>query len=242
MVKASTWFSRAVAAMGILANIPAVFFSLSLLGSWISLHTSHYPYFHYGYFRAALPWFASSTLAISAAAMTMFRRTSNILLPVFSFGVGLVGVIFLPNTGPRFELQEATTKLLGHADHSLSDWDDSHGKFPLDERELREALTARPLQEPAIFYQDGRPIAYDVRVVTNANAPASQPIPTKPGTLVYAISSDGKEYWLTITTLRAPVGGLVVMHRVEGDYQRENIFIMNRKHHNPGDGYQSFIE
>jgi hypothetical protein len=96
VVKASTWFSLALAAMGILANIPAAFFSFSLLGSWISLHISHDPYFHYGYFRAALPGLAGSTLGISTAAMTMFRRSSNILLPVFSFGAGLVGVILLP--------------------------------------------------------------------------------------------------------------------------------------------------
>jgi hypothetical protein len=238
MLKAS-WFSLVLAGIGIVANIPALLCSLSLLRNWIALQTSHDPYFHYGYFSVAVPWLAASTLGISIAAIGIVRRRSNIFLQVFSLAIGLVGVFLLPNIGPRYDLQEAATKILGHADQSLSDWDDTHGTFPSDERELRDALATHPLHEGAIFYEDGKPLTYDVRLIANADAPALEPIPSKPGTLVYAVSSDSKEFWLTISTLQTPVGGAVVILRRA---QRGSAFVANRKHHNPGERYQSFFE
>ena len=84
--------------------------------------------------------------------------------------------------------------LLGHADHSLSDWDETHSRFPSDEQELREALAIRPLREPAVFFVGSHAIPYDTRIVTNAIGPALEPVPPKPGTIVYAVTSDQKEY------------------------------------------------
>jgi hypothetical protein len=214
----------------------------SLLGSYISLRVSGAPYYYYGYLTHAVFWLLVSALGIATAGITIWRRSSYDFFPVLSLIVGVVCLIVLPNAGPRLNLAEATTKLLGHADHSLSDWDESHGRFPSNERESREALALRPLHEPAIFFRNGNPIPYDVRVVTNAVGPVFEPLPPDPGTVIYAVSSDQKEYWLVVTTLRNPVGGPVVVHHVASDYGPGEALVMNRKHHNPGERYQPFIE
>jgi hypothetical protein len=62
------------------------------------------------------------------------------------------------------------------------------------------------------------------------------------GTIIYAVASDHKEYWLTITSLRNPGGGPVTLEHVAGLFELEPIWVMRRKHHNPGEGYQPFLE
>jgi hypothetical protein len=151
-------------------------------------------------------------------------------------------MVTLPDVGPRLDMAGGVQKLLGHADHSLSDWDEAHGRFPSDEEELRMALSIRPLRESAIFFLHGHPIPYDVRVRADATGPSLETAPSNPGTIIYAVTSDHKEYWLTITSLRNPAGGPVTLEHVAGLFEMEPIWVMHRKHHNPGEGYQSFIE
>jgi hypothetical protein len=59
---------------------------------------------------------------------------------------------------------------------------------------------------------------------------------------VYAVAPDFTEYWLTITTLRNPVGGPVAFHHVASDYERGRAWVMNRTHHKHGNGYKPYIE
>lgn len=242
MKRAPRWLALIVAVLGILANLPGMILGGSLLGSYIRLRVSGAPYFKYEYLPHAVLWLLVSALGIAAAGVTIWRRSSYDFFPVFSLIVGFVCLIVLPNASPRFDQAEATTKLLGHADHSLSDWDESHGMFPSNERELREALALRPLREHAIFFRNGNPIPYDVRVITNAVGPVLEPLPPDPGTVIYAVSSDQKEYWLVVTTLRNPVGGPVLVHHAASDYDAGEALVMNRKHHSPGERYQPFIE
>ena len=148
----------------------------------------------------------------------------------------------LPNVGPQFSMAEANQNILGHADHSLSDWDEAHGKFPASEEELRRALALRPLQESAIYFQHGKPIPYDVRIVANATGPSLGAVPPNPGTIVYSVSSDYTNYWLTMTTIRNPAGGPVAWEHVAGLFELEPIWVMHRKHHSAGEGYYPFIE
>jgi hypothetical protein len=56
------------------------------------------------------------------------------------------------------------------------------------------------------------------------------------------VTPDYKEYWLTVTSLRNPVGGPVTLEHIAGLFELEPIWVMHRKHHNVGDGYQPFIE
>ena len=183
-----------------------------------------------------------SGLGLGLAARAIWKKSFCVIVSVASLFLGLGGALILPDVGPQIEMAGANQRILGHADHSLSDWDEAHARFPSSEKELREAFAVRPLQEPAIYFQQGKPIPYDVRIVTNAAGPSVGAVPPNPGTVVYAVSSDHKDYWLTMTTLRNPAGGPVAWEHIAGGFDREPIWVMHRKHHNPGEGYQPFIE
>ena len=49
------------------------------------------------------------------------------------------------------------------------------------------------------------------------------------------------DYWLTMTTLRDPAAGPVAWEHVAA-VSSEPIWVMHRKHHTHGEGYQPFIE
>jgi hypothetical protein len=185
---------------------------------------------------------AAFRIGIRTGGASDLGKDFCLLASIASFFLGLGCALTLPNVGPRLEMAGANQEILGHADHCLSDWDEAHGKFPSSEGELRRALAVRPLKEAAIYFQQGKPISYDVRIEPNASGPSLEAVPPNPGTIIYAVSSDYKVYWLTITTIRYPAGGPVELEHVAGDFDREPISVMHRKHHNPGEGYYPFIE
>jgi len=240
--RALRWVAVFIAALGALADIPALVAGCSLLRDWARLHTSGGPYFKWHYLLAASIFLLLSGLGLGMAARAIRKERFSLVVSLVSFFLGVVCMITLPDVGPRLEMASAVQRLLGHADHSLSDWDEAHGRFPSNEEELRSALSSRPLREPAVFFFAGNPIPYDVRITTGATGPSPEAVPSNPGTIIYAVAKDSKEYWLTITSLRNPVGGPVTLEHVAGLVEREPIWVMHRKHHNPGEGYQPFIE
>lgn len=240
--KALRWTAIFIAGVGALANLPALVAGFSLLGDWIRLHTWDGPYFKWHYLSTALIVLLLSGFGLGIAARAMRRERFCVLASVASFLLGIGCMVILPDVGPRIDMADAVQRLLGHADHSLSDWDEAHGRFPSDEEELRTALSGRPLRESAIFFVHGNPIPYDVRIRTDATGPSLETVPSNPGTVIYAVTSDYKEYWLTITSLRNPVGGPVTLEHIAGLFDLEPIWVMHRKHHNRGEGYYPFIE
>jgi hypothetical protein len=236
------WSAVVIAGIGALTNLPATLTGFLFLGNWIHLHTFVGPYFQWGYLATAMACLLFSGLGLAMAARAIWRRSFCVLASVVSLTIGLAGALELPEVGPRLDMANATQRLLGHADHSLSDWDETQSSFPSDEQGLREALASRPLHEPPVFFVRGKAIPYDVRIIANAIGPDLDTVPPNPGTIVYAVSPDYEEYWLTITTLRDPVGGPVVLEHIAGLYEREPIWVMNRKHHKPGEGYMPYIE
>jgi hypothetical protein len=231
-----------IAGCGALLNLPALVLGFCFLWNWIRVHTSDGPYFQWSYLAAGLVCLLLSGIGLELAARAIWKRDFWAMASVASFFLGLGCMVTLPNVGPRLSMAAANQRILGHADHSLSDWDEVHGKFPSDEEELRKALAVRPLQAPAIYFERGKPISYDVRIVTNATGPSVGAVPPNPGTVVYAVSSDYKYYWLTITTLRNPAGGPVAWEHIAGLFDLEPVWVMHRKHHHPGEGYQPFME
>jgi hypothetical protein len=231
-----------IAGLGALFNLPALVLGLSFLWDWLRVYSSHGPYFRWSYLIVGLVCLLLSGSGLGLAARAIWRKSFCVIASVASLVLGLGCAVILPNVGPQLDMAGANQRFLGLADHSLSDWDEKHGKFPANEEELREALALRPLQEPAIYFQQGKPIPYDVRIVMNAAGPSVGVVPPNPGTVVYAVSPDYKEYWLTMTTLRYPVGGPVTWEHIAGLFDREPIWVMHRRHHNPGEGYQPFIE
>lgn len=231
-----------LAGCGALFNVPALVVGLSFLWMWIQVQTSDSPYFRWSYFVVGLVFVVLSGLGFGLAMPAIRGNRFRIAASVESLFLGLGCVVVLPNVAPHLDMAHANQKILGHADHSLSDWDEAHGQFPNNEDELRKALAVRPLQEPAIYFRRGRPIPYDVQIETNATGPSEGTVPPNPGTMVYAVSSDYKEYWLTMTTLHTPAVGPVVWEHVGGLFDLEPILVGHRKHHKPGDGSQLFIE
>lgn len=231
-----------VAACGVFLNLPALVLGFSFLWNWVRVHTSDGPYFRWSYLGVGLLCLLFSGLGLGLGARAIWKKNFCVMASIASFFLGFGCAVTLPEVGPQLDQASANQKILGHADHSLSDWDEAHGKFPCNEEELRKALARRPLQEPAIYFQKGKPIAYDVQIVTNATGPSAGALPRNPGTVVYAVSSDYKDYWLTMTTMRNPAGGPVAWEHIAGLFDREPIWVMHRKHHNPGEGYYPFIE
>jgi hypothetical protein len=240
--KVLRWTAIVIAGCGAFFNLPSLVFGFRFLWDWVRVHSSDGPYFRWSYLIVGLVCLLLSGLGLGLAARAIWRKSFCVIASVAALFLGLGCAAILPNVGPQLHMAVANQRILGHADHSLSDWDEARGKFPSNEEELREALAVRPLQEPAIYFQQDRPIPYDVRIVTNAIGPSVGPTPPNPGTVVYAVSSDDKDFWLTMTTLRNPAGGPVAWEHIAGLFDREPIWVMHRKHRNPGEGYQPFIE
>lgn len=233
------WTVVVVASIGAFFNLPALVFGFSFVWDWIRVHTSHEPYFQWPYLVTGLVCLLVSGLGLNLAARAIRAKSFCVVASVMSLLLGLASEVVLPNVGPRTDMAGASERVLGHADHSLSDWDEAHGKFPSNEEELRQALAARPLQEPPIYFRQGKSIPYDVKIATNATGAFVGLPPPNPGTIVYAVSADCKDYWLTITTLRDPLGGAVTWEHL---FDPQSVWVMRRKHHNAGEGHQPFIE
>lgn len=242
MSKVLKWLAVVVAVFGTAFNLPALVLGSSFLWTWIRVQTSDGPYFRWPYLVAGLVCMLLSALGLSLAARAVWGKRFRVVLSVASLLLGLGCAVELPEVSPQSAMSEGNLRILGHADHSLSDWDEVHGNFPSNEEDLHKALAVRPLGETAIYLRQGKPIPYDVRIVTNATGPSTVAMPATPGAVVYAVSSDYRDYWLTMTTLTNPGAGPVAWEHALGLPEREPVLVMHRKHHNPGEGYQGFIE
>lgn len=236
--KTLRWIAVVIAVLGALFSLPVLARGLYFLWGWVRVHTSHSPYFQWSYLTTGLICVFVASLGVALATRAIRRKDFYIVASMASLLVGLASEVVLPNVGPEVDMPGASERILGHADHSLSDWDEAHGRFPSSEGELREALARRPLQELPIYFRQGRPVPYDVRILTNATSAFRGLPPPNPGTIVYAVSADYKVYWLTITTLKSPLGGGVTWEHL---FDPQSVWVMRRKHHNPGEG-NAFIE
>ena len=213
-----------------------------LLVDWVRIEAGPVTYFRYGYLAFGIAWTALS-LTGAALAIYGFRRNrpGYWIAALLASAIGLAIAVSLPNLHPPFAIMDLRVKhLIGTADQSLAKWDESHGRFPSSQTELLDALAQRPLSEEAIFFAGSQPMAYEIRFVGDAAGRYEGAMPTRPGVLVYAVRKDFDEYWLTVTTLAAPVGGPVVFYHGPGP--RGDMWIMNRTHHEPGKSQQSFIQ
>jgi hypothetical protein len=184
-------------------------------------------------------------LSLTGAALAIYgfrrNRRGSWIAALLALATGLAIAVSLPNLHPPFAIMDLRVKhLIGAADQSLAKWDESHGRFPSSQTELLDALAQHPLSEEAVFLAGSQPMAYEIKFVGDATERYVGATPTRPGVLVYAVRKDFAEYWLTITTLAAPVGGPVVFYHGPGP--RGDMWVMNRTHHEAGKSQQSFIQ
>ncbi len=236
------WLSCLLGGLGGFLCLAGLHTGITLLADWVRIRAGLVTYFRYGYLDFGIAWTALSLIGV-ALAVYGFRRNSPgyWIAALVASAIGLTIAVSLPNLHPPFAIMDLRVKhLIGTADQSLAKWDESHGRFPNSQTELLDALAQRPLSEETIFFAGSQPIPYEVKFVGNAAGRYEGATPTRPGVLVYAVRKDSGEYWLTVTTLAAPVAGPIVFYHGPGS--RGDMWVMNRTHHEPGKSQQSFIQ
>lgn len=230
----------AIAVVGGLLCLPAFIMGAELIRDWIAIKTNPLMYFQYHYLRSGLLWMGMSCIGLGAMLLSLRKQSARVLGALLAIVVGFVMCITLPDINPSALMVNRVTSLLGHADRSLAAWDDTHGKFPSDEAELLAALNPQ-ISEPGFFYAGSQKYPYAVKTIVNARGPYMGPVPDRPGMLVYAVRADSHEYWITISTLDAPVNGRVVFHHAAGDYKNGELWVINRTHRQDGQPQKGFI-
>jgi hypothetical protein len=210
----------------------------TLLKGFVRIHSEQSYHFDYAYGTQFVLWAAIATLLVGLSAYTFFRRSFYGVLPALAIMGGLVTAHVGADMLPSVFMMSSTTHQLGHAEKALSDWDETHGRFPGNETELREAL-ARVLAEPSHFSWGKTPVVCKVEMVRNAVSASDETTATQPGMLIYAVRQDSAEYWLTVTTLEGPTSSRIVVYGVAGLY---NPMIVHRTHLKPGEGHWPHFE
>jgi hypothetical protein len=140
-------------------------------------------------------------VAISAyaALRTTRSRWPLIALP-FALVIELWAIAAVPNL-PIWNLELAQNlNYLGALEHRLRSWDREHGRFPLTNIELDEAVG--DIAKPSFYRQGRQPIDFQIEFVSNQSAPY-QTTPERPGIAYYAVDTRGNQFWLTASGLNA---------------------------------------
>jgi hypothetical protein len=222
--------------------LPGLIAGGGLILDWARLQTPTAMYFSYPYFAAGVAWTGASLVGIGATWYSFTRRRFYGIGALLALVIGSWEMASLPGLNPRVQMLGQVTSLLGHADHSLAAWDETHDRFPTDETELLDALSRRPQSEARLFYVGRRELPYTVKMVANATGPYVGSLPERPGVFVYAVRKDFLEYWITVTTLDRPVGGQVVFHRAAGNYKNGEVWVISRTHRQHGQPQKGFVE
>jgi hypothetical protein len=85
---------------------------------------------------------------------------------------------------------ERQLKSLAHASIQLAK---EHGQFTCE--------TSAKLFSSSLFVREGQALPYVIQCVPDATGPALSTPPERPGTLLFAVSSDRKQAWFTATVL-----------------------------------------
>ena len=150
--------------------------------------------------------------AVGLAAFAAFRPVKqNWVL----FLMAALIVLFLGATLPSWyyppEARARTTTMtaMQSLKSAVEDWSAEHGTYPRNAIELERALKKTDFRRASPFQRKGQPLDYEIMI----NADAHEPVTSsdRPGVLHYAVRLNGSEYWLTATTLPAPVTTKVVM-------------------------------
>lgn len=205
-----------------LFSVPMLAYGGYLFICWFRIHTSSVYYADYPYATAALAWFGVGLLSLWATLHGVWRRSlygSLFAIPVF---LGLAAMVEIPNLVPHGFSMVADSNYRSDVSSFFRVWyDDNHG-FPASEAEFGDALRKGPeawqyrvQPAPASRYrQRGKPLPYEVVIVTNADGPRLTDVSQRPGVIYYCISKDLQEFWVTMTELQSDVASTAHIHRV----------------------------
>ena len=218
-----TWLAYGAALVGGLFCLVPFLASLSVIRDGLRTGSDSIPYFAYNYVLWGTTWLLVASVGIALTVYAFFRAKSKRMPALLAAIVGLTAAFLLPELNPQVSMLTKTASLMRDARQRLTEWDEKHSRFPCDEAELQDALGSQLLAERPIFLRAKQAVQYRLKLVPNATGPYEAPPLVDPGILVYAVRTDSKEYWLTVTTLAEPAGGQVVFQRVPGAKTRLSV-------------------
>jgi hypothetical protein len=138
-------------------------------------------------------------ISAHAALGTARLRRALISLP-FALLIELCAMAAISNL-PIWNLELAQNlNYLGALEHRLRSWDREHGRFPLTNIELDDAVG--DIAKPSFYRQGRQPLDFQIEFVPNQSAPY-QTTPKRPGVAYYAVDTSGNQFWLTASGLNA---------------------------------------
>lgn len=234
--RAALILRRCLAVVSFVLCLPSLLLSATLLKDFLRIHRTEFYHFDYAYGTQFALWAAIAALLAGLAVYTFARRSYYGVLPAIAIMVGLVTVHLAPDMDPRVSMLSTTLIRLGHAEKALSDWDETHGRFPGDEDELREALT-RVLEEPSHFSVGKTPVVCKFELLSNAVSASVRATVTQP--CADLCSQGGLRGILADRNhAREPTSGRVIVATGIGDEP----FVVHRTHLKPGEGYWPHFE
>jgi hypothetical protein len=203
-----------VTSLGALFCLPLVLSAALTLRIWM---LSLIP----GYYSTAYPYWLVGVILLGicgcAVAATIhiarLRAYVFVIVPVFLCLLTAVKLpSFLPpRTGPDIEQLQSARR-------ACDTWWSSHNQYPSEVNEVTEALSRAHAESP--YRLRGIAIPYDLVISANATGPRLNDVQSRPGVLYYAVSSDRKQYWLTMTVLPGPVSAKASLLKIPGRRDR----------------------
>lgn len=187
---------------------------------WFRIHSTNAHYVEYPYAPTALAWFAIGLVSLWATLHGVWRRSFHGALLVIPVFLGLAAMVEIPNLLPRGFSVVADSNYRSDVRAFFRVWYENNHRFPASEAEFKDALARGPEAwqyrvEPAPasrYRQRGKPVPYEIVIVTNASGPRLTDVSQRPGVIYYSISKDMQEFWLTMTELQSDVTSTAHIH------------------------------
>jgi len=214
--KTSRWLSYGSALLGVMLSLIPLSFGVGLMRDWLRVKRDPGASFNYEYLLFGMVWVLAASIGLIPVVYASFKSAPSKFLSAWAVAVGLTSAYLTPEFNPQTSMLTAATGATREIEQNLIAWDGIHGRYPMDANELADAVGSEFLSERPVFRRQGKAIPYRLRFVPNATGPYEYQDVDEPGMLVYAVSSNFREFWLTMTTLDKPVGGRTVFLRAPG--------------------------
>lgn len=193
-----------------LLSVPSLIFGSYFIWCSIRIHTGDVYYVEYPYLLTACLLIAISLLSFSCVIYGIRHKSFYGAIFVIPVVMGLAMMVYIPDGTPHAQRSmRDDSNYLSAAGSFLRVWYESHQRFPKDEAEFREALkegsaafqfTVNPPLE-SDYAKEGKRLQYEIVVVDGAIGPKLDGLAERPGVIYYCLSSDHRQFWLTMTSL-----------------------------------------
>ena len=196
--------------------LPEFMIGVPSLIAGIRSHSSDVWSIRHDYFAEAAFTLIAGFLAVFLAGWCAFRaKKHNWIYSLFATGIVFFMAVQIPDfyMDPAGRVRSTTASKMQYVQAVMDKWGNDKGNYPRDAAEVALALkdtnlgAAEPLGPSR--YQRGDH-AFDYEVVTTTNASGPKLGGTRPGLLNYSVDASATHYWLTGTTLPAPVSNSVI--------------------------------